>query len=534
MEFLTTMFKPRPSQSPAKQSIKRPPEDSPVQSSKVQKTNDIKHVEEQTKFTFDEVKTMLEKLIHENERNKRLLVNHGVKDFDFSKIATPGRNVELCRDLVDRLVKSTRRIRTLHEVLNDIKDNLDRKTYTEVIQRATLGHERVPKRPPSAYLLYHRDRYEELKHEMPVAAEVSKMVSKEWKSLSERKRREYQKRHNDLMRAYENEMKRLGLVNDAEPKRPGTARTIYIQDRFESVDTESLTKQQLKNLTKQFGNDFDVMDRDEKKVWIQIAKERLEQYRSEHREFTASHPHLKPKSIDIVNPGKREGKNGTRRSKIDLPHPPKTPLVIYMEKKMPDNVEGEEAEELKRKLKDKFSQMSAKKQLKFIKKAVKDKDRYQQDINELIELHPEMQQELEKKEIKANLTKEQWKIYYSMVENRPSLPAPNTYLYYCGKKLCEENYSTEVEPTQRMQQASQAWKALSVEERSRIEKEHIESVSNYIEEMTNWLENIDPERKKQILLEEPRLNPDYWRRKLSKSMKAAAKLVKMQEQELSD
>lgn len=530
-----TMLKLRPSQSPVKPSgLKRPGDESPSRQPKAQRitTNNVHHEEEKPKFTFDQVKNMLEKILAATDKSKRVLVSHGLKDLDFNQIAVPGHSADECKELIERLIKSTRRVRTLNEVLNDINDNLVKKTYTEIIQRATLNKDNLPKRPPSAYLLYHQDRYHALKHENPLAAEVSKLVSDEWKNLSERKRREYQKKHNDLMRAYESEMRRLGLIDDVEPKRPGTARTLFIQDRMESVDVDEHSKDELSNLNKQFGAEFDALGKEDKKYWIDLAKEKLEQYKQDREEFTLSHPHLKPKPVNSQRPGPKGNASNInqRLLKANMPQPPKPPLKLYLDKKMPEGVEGEEAEDLKRKLRDKFAQLLPKKQLKFIKRAVKDKERYEQEVEQFLQEHPECEEQFKNKEVKANLTKEQWKLYHSMVENRPNLPAPTAYLYYCGKLLSDDTYSSGNDPTQRMQYASQAWRKLSSEERAQIEQEHSDSIENYISEMNVWLDKVGPERKRQIIMEEPRANPDYWRKRAKKSKKAAAKIKKDMEE----
>lgn len=510
-----TMFKPRPSQSPVRQ-IKRHNE-TPLHSSKMAKIDDHQDVGG-PKFTFDQVKIMLETMLEETERNKRTLVSHGLKGFDFNNIAGEGHSAEHCRELIGRLVKSTRRTRTLNEVLSEIRDNLDRKTYTEIIQRATMNHDNLPRRPPSAYLLYHQDRYHELKHEYPLAAAVSKIVSEEWKHISDRKRREYQKKHNDLVRSYENELRNLGLLDDVEPKRPKSASSLYVQDRMDSLSVDEMSKQELNELKKELVAEFESLDKDDKTYWNDLAKEKMEQYRREQEEFAASHPHLKPKA-----PRKVPATNGdSRPAKPDLPIPPRTPLKIYLDKKMPDDVSGEEADDLRKQLKEKFSQLSQKKLLKFIKKAIKDKDRYERDVEQFVEEHPSHAEQFSdvKTKIKPNLSKEQSKLYQSVVENRPSLPVPTCYLYYCGKLLSNDTYSKGNDPTVRMQKASEDWRELSDRERSKWETEHAETIKNYIADMTKWLEEVNPERKRQILAEEPRANPEYWRKRVKRSKRS--------------
>lgn len=467
---------------------------------------------EEPRFTFDEVKLMIENLLSKQTRASSA-VSAGLKKVNFDEIAVEGHSVQGCKELIEQLVANTRRVRTLQEVLLDIKENLKKRAYTEIIHRATLKGE-MPKKPPSAYLLYHQDRYSELRNENSLAVEVSKIVAEEWKTLPEKKRREYQREHDELVRKYERDMQRLGLIDEEAPRRPKSAKSLFVADALNGFDTSNWTKEELAQKKEELSQQFEGLSADDKNIWIQMHKESQEKYLKEKAEYIAAHPHL-----DHNGPEKKSRTN----EKIKQPDPPMSALKFFIQKKMPENLSGPEFDEQKKNLKEKFARLKEKKLLKYIKKAIQDKERYDKELEEFKLNHPG--REIAK--TKANISKNQWKLYAKVVENRPLLPAPTAYLHYCGKMLTDMNDNDDDQvPTKRMQSASVAWKASTLKEKKAAQREHMEDIERYIREMDAWLASKPEERRTQVLTEEPKANPDYWRKKLNRMRKAEKKTAK--------
>lgn len=466
--------------------------------------------QQEPRFSFDEVKLMIERILERCSRSSAA-VSASLKKVDFDEIAVEGHSIHSCKELIEQLVQNTRRVRTLQEVLVDIKDNLKRRVYTEIIQRATLTED-LPRRPPSAYLLYHQDRYNELRAENSLAVEVSKIVAEEWKTLPEDRRRKYFRRHESLVRKYEEEMQRLGLVNETAPKRPRSAKALFIESNMSEIKVENYTKEELAARKERLAHKFDTLDGVEKQKWIQLHKEQLERYQLERDEYIAAHPHL-----DHAGPEKKPRSN----QRVKPPEQPKSPFKFYCEKKLPELMAaGQSREDAKRDLKERFNRLREKKLLKYIKRAIQDKERYEAEVREFRRQHPG--HEIPK--TKANLTKEHYKLFSKVVENRPRLPAPTAYLHFCGKLLTEMvDTETAQVPTKRMQVASVAWKNASHKLKKANEREHIEDVERYILEMDAWLADQSEERRRQLFSEEPKSNPDYWRKKLTKVRKVDKK-----------
>lgn len=469
----------------------------------------VEVVDEEPRFTFDEVKEMIEKLLSKQTRASAA-VSAGMKKVNFEEIVVGNHTVQGCKELIEQLVQSTRRVRTLQEVLNDIKDNLNKRQYTEIIHKATLKGD-LPKKPPSAYLLYHQDRYNELREENSLAVEVSKIVAEEWKTLSDKKRKEYQKRHDELVRKYERDMQQLGLVDEAAPKRPKSAKTLFIEEHMNPMETAHWTKEQIALRKEQLVDFWDKLSAEQKSKWVNMHKQNTEMYLREKEEYEASHPHLNHS---------RPEKKPRLSTKIKQPVAPKSAMKFFIAKKIPEGLTGEAYDEAKKRLKEKFYRLRDKKLLKYVKKAIQDKERYDTEVQEFMQKYPD--REIVK--TKPNITKDQWKLYAKVIENRPNMPAPTAYLHYCGKILTDMNDNDDEQvPTKRMQTASMSWKGISERERKMIENEHLLDVERYVHEMEVWLYSQPEERRRQILSEDPKVNPDYWRKKLNRMKKAIAK-----------
>lgn len=461
------------------------------------------------RFTFDEVMGMIDQLLAKQNRSGAS-ATASLKRVNFEDITVEGHSVESCKELIEVLIQNTRRVRTLKEVLTDIKDNLKKSRYTEIIAKASIEGD-LPKRPPSAYLLYHADRYNDLKEDVNQAVEISKIVAEEWKNLSDKKRRHYQRRHDEMMTHFENKMHDLGLVDEAAPKRPKSAKTLYIDHYMSMLDLTYWTRDDVSSKREKLGITFDNLPIDEKQKWFALHKEGQEKYQSEREKFIASHPHLSHQANQ---------KKPRLADKEKAPEPPKTAVKFYIARKLSESLEGQEREQAIKVLKDKFHNLREKKQLKYIKKAVQDKERYDREFEEYRQKNPDRPVT----KAKTNLTKEQQKLYTRVVENRPELPAPTAYLFYCGKILSdmitnEEDYA----PTKRMKLASERWRKASAKERKTAVRLHIEDMDRYVAEMERWLATQPEDRRMQLFSEEPKANPEYWRKKLNRIKKKAIK-----------
>uniref|UniRef100_A0A6G1SM57 Nucleolar transcription factor 1 n=1 Tax=Aceria tosichella TaxID=561515 RepID=A0A6G1SM57_9ACAR len=526
-----TMLKPKISMSPVKLKStpkKRPLEATPSKDSTMDNERPSKVMKQDAgaRFTFDDVKMILDAVLAQDKKKLESSINSGIKHIDYKDLAPPGHSVEQCQELLDKLIERTRRVRTTEEVLRDIRDNLNKRLYTDIIQRFGMTKE-PPKRPASAYFLFHKERFPQLRDQLmedyevwvrnnpgsqekkpPLASTVAVKVSQEWREMSPQQRDHYQKLHNDLMKKYEKDIKKLGLTHLKKPKRPKSAKLMYLQSRLAELDKQP-SKAKLVKLKQKFREEFDKADSATKEYWNTLAKEEYKQYTLDTLKFCENNPHLDRNDIIKVR---------KRKDKIVPPAPPRNPCRIYMDKKLPENLEGQELKDTESKLKEKFTKLSLKKSLKYIKKAVKEKEQYEADMAKFAAEHPDFPLP----HPKTNVTREQWKLYQSHVENKPVPPPTTAYLYYCSKIMINLN-DVDQKPTKRLQAASAAWLALSQTEKAEAHREHIECIKQYIEDMEDWLSKQDEARIERVFREDPKSKPDYWRKRLAKLERALLK-----------
>lgn len=311
-------------------------------------------------------------------------------------------------------------------------------------------------------------------------------------------------------------MNRLGLIDMAAPKRPKSAKTLFIDANMGDMKSNDWTKEQIAMRREQLAQFYETLSTDKKNKWIHQHKLNTETYLKEKEEYEASHPHLNHS---------RPEKKPRASQKVKQPEAPKSAMKFFIAKKIPEGLEGQEYDEAKKRLKEKFLRLKDKKLLKYVKKAILDKERYDRECEEFKRSYPD--REIVK--TKPNITKEQLKLYSKVIENRPNQPAPTAYLHYCGKLLTDMNDNDDEKvPTKRMQSASQSWKSISDREKRHIEQEHLMDVERYVHEMEVWLFSQPEERRRQVLAEDPKANPDYWRKKLNRIRKAAVKLAKVE------
>lgn len=533
MDLLKTMFSSRTSMSPAKPNTsnakKRPYEPSPTRASNgSDRPHKSSKKEEEPKFSFEDVKTLLDNLLAQDKKKLESSVNSGIKQINFDQVKLPGHSVEKCQKLTQKLVLHTRRIRTTEEVLQDIKSNLGKRHYTDLIQRFGLEKE-LPKRPASPYFLFHKERFAELRDEMmaefeelarrnpgdsaikpPQAATIATRVSAEWKSMAPEERAEYQRRYEELISDYEKEIKKMGLNKIGKPKRPKSARNMFIESKLSEMSKPPKNKAKLNSLKQKFADEYDSASNDLKEPWMRLAKDEQAAYKREMENYCQSNPHLDRNDIIKV----RE-----KKVKIAPPTPPRNPCRIYMDKKLPENLEGQELKEAENALREKFNKLSVKKTLRYIKKAVKEKEEYDEAIGQFVIEHPDIPVP---KILRPNLTKAQQSLYETHVEMKPVPPAQTAYLHFCSQ-LMNAATSAYDKPTKRLQSASAAWLALSNSEKAEVYKEHIEAMKKYIQEMDQWLADKDKATVERIIQKDQKCAPEVWRRKLLRHEKSLAK-----------
>uniref|UniRef100_UPI00398F666E nucleolar transcription factor 1-like isoform X2 n=1 Tax=Pristiophorus japonicus TaxID=55135 RepID=UPI00398F666E len=154
------------------------------------------------------------------------------------------------------------------------------------------------------------------------------------------------------------------------------------------------------------------------------------------------------------------------QKKSDVPEKPKTPQQLWYthEKKAFLKVHPEVSpKELKDALRRQWSQLSDKKRLKWISKALELQKEYEVTRRVYVEAHPDLNFE---EPAKSVLTKAERQLK-DKFDGRPTKPPPNGYSLYCAELMVNMK---DVPSTERMVLCSKQWKVMSQKEKDMYQK----------------------------------------------------------------
>uniref|UniRef100_A0A6Q2YSE9 HMG box domain-containing protein n=1 Tax=Esox lucius TaxID=8010 RepID=A0A6Q2YSE9_ESOLU len=164
------------------------------------------------------------------------------------------------------------------------------------------------------------------------------------------------------------------------------------------------------------------------------------------------------------------------RKKSDLPEKPKTPQQLWYnhEKKTYMKLHPDVSQkELKEALRRQWSQLSDKKRLKWISKALELQKDYAGSMRVYQEAHPDAEEH-----VKSVLTKAERQLK-DKFDGRPTKPPPNGYSLYCAELMVNMK---DVPSTERMVLCSKQWKMMTQKEKDMFQKrcEQVSPVHLYV------------------------------------------------------
>ncbi|NXX85450.1 UBF1 factor, partial [Urocolius indicus] len=139
--------------------------------------------------------------------------------------------------------------------------------------------------------------------------------------------------------------------------------------------------------------------------------------------------------------------------------------------------------EVKESLGKQWSQLSDKKRLKWIHKALEQRKEYEEIMRDYIQKHPELNIS-EEGITRSTLTKAERQLK-DKFDGRPTKPPPNSYSLYCAELMANMK---DVPSTERMVLCSQQWKLLSQKEKDAYHKKCDQKKKDYEIELLRFLE----------------------------------------------
>lgn len=186
------------------------------------------------------------------------------------------------------------------------------------------------------------------------------------------------------------------------------------------------------------------------------------------------------------------------RKKSDLPEKPKTPQQLWYnhEKKTYTKLHPDVSQkELKEALRRQWSQLSDKKRLKWISKALELQKDYEGSMRAYHVAHPEVNSD---EHVKSVLTKAERQLK-DKFDGRPTKPPPNGYSLYCAELMVNMK---DVPSTERMVLCSKQWKMMTQKEKDMFQKRCEQKKKQYDIDLQRFLESLPEEERDRVLTEE--------------------------------
>uniref|UniRef100_A0A8C6LF80 Upstream binding transcription factor, like n=1 Tax=Nothobranchius furzeri TaxID=105023 RepID=A0A8C6LF80_NOTFU len=186
------------------------------------------------------------------------------------------------------------------------------------------------------------------------------------------------------------------------------------------------------------------------------------------------------------------------RKKSDLPERPKTPQQLWYnhEKKAYMKLHPQVSQkELKEALRRQWSQLSDKRRLKWISKALELQKDYEDSMRAYHEAHPDITSD---DHVRSVLTKAERQLK-DKFDGRPTKPPPNGYSLYCAELMINMK---DVPSTERMVLCSKQWKMLTQKEKDMFQKRCEQKKKQYDIDLQRFLESLPEEERDRVLSEE--------------------------------
>ncbi|XP_075933615.1 upstream binding transcription factor, like isoform X2 [Anarhichas minor] len=186
------------------------------------------------------------------------------------------------------------------------------------------------------------------------------------------------------------------------------------------------------------------------------------------------------------------------RKKSDLPEKPKTPQQLWYnhEKKTYMKLHPEVSQkELKEALRRQWSQLSDKRRLKWISKALELQKDYEGNMRAYHEAHPDVTSD---DHVRSVLTKAERQLK-DKFDGRPTKPPPNGYSLYCAELMVNMK---DVPSTERMVLCSKQWKMMTQKEKDMFQKRCEQRKKQYDVDLQRFLESLPDEERDRVMGEE--------------------------------
>lgn len=227
-------------------------------------------------------------------------------------------------------------------------------------------------------------------------------------------------------------------------------------------------------LTKHMSAEFNLLSPKKQKRYKDPYYRELAVYKSNSEAFRQEHPECYKK--------KRHAPEHVG------PEKPRRPFDLYSARRM-KKYEGEDKKVALEKIRESWTNLSEEKKLKWIKKAVRDSERYDNELAEYMKEHPEF----EPPKKRANISKSELDLKYKS-EGRPAKPPSSGYMLYTKTMLKEIGGGKE-----KMAQIAKQWKELSEDERTKYSEKAQKGNTKYLKKFEAFVRTLPEEEQTKLV-----------------------------------
>lgn len=265
------------------------------------------------------------------------------------------------------------------------------------------------------------------------------------------------------------------------PKKPLTPYFRYFQEKREKYAREN-PELSMTELAKLLSNKFQELPEKKKQKYKESFDRENNIYKMELKKFKKENPDVFPEPA---------GKQPSPPVPLSAPEKPQTPIQLFTFEKLkkPEfaKLDKKEAQEEIRK---QWAELSDGKRIKWIRRAVQDKERYEMKVAEYAQAYPGFKAAA----VKPILSKAEQE-FKDKCDGKPERPPNSGYSLFSRIMLRQLK---NVPAKEKMAEISQLWKNLTQQERDSYNKQATKANAKYKEKYAAYLNNLPEEERQKV------------------------------------